>query len=160
MRCRSILACTLAGEGPTDVVKTEKEWRQLLSRTEYLILRKKSTEPAFSGKYDKFFPQFGHFKCRGCASPLYSVRSKFDSRSGWPAFDQCYVGAVRTKLDLKRGLKKEVLCRRCGGHLGHVFHGECLTVTNERHCINSVALVYDSIPHFAEETCVKSCAVE
>jgi methionine-R-sulfoxide reductase len=82
----------------------------------------------------------GHFVCRACNAPLYSAEAKFKSGCGWPAFDKCYKGAVATKTDSTFGMRRvEILCGTCGGHLGHVFEGERMTPTNERHCVNSVS---------------------
>jgi methionine-R-sulfoxide reductase len=82
----------------------------------------------------------GHFACRACNAPLYSAEAKFKSGCGWPAFDKCYKGAVATVTDSSFGMRRvEILCAACGGHLGHVFEGERMTPTNERHCVNSVS---------------------
>jgi len=118
------------------VQKTEAEWRDQLSGEEYNILRQKGTESPGSGKYDKYYPQEGHFACAGCGSPLYSAESKFDSGCGWPAFDKIVAGSVVTKTDSTFGMTRvEILCAGCGGHLGHVFEGEGFTPTMERHCV-------------------------
>ncbi|EGD80339.1 SelR domain-containing protein [Salpingoeca rosetta] len=125
------------------VKKTDQEWKSLLSREEYRILREKGTERAGSGEYDKFYPKKGegHFACRGCGNPLYSAAAKFNSGCGWPAFDKCYKGAVTTHVDNSFGMRRvEIVCGACGGHLGHVFEGERMTDTNERHCVNSVSI--------------------
>lgn len=82
----------------------------------------------------------GHFVCRGCKTPLYSAKAKFDSGCGWPAFDKCYKGSINTHVDSSMGMRRvEITCATCGGHLGHVFEGERMTDTNERHCVNSVS---------------------
>lgn len=119
---------------------TDQEWRQRLSPAEYRVLRNKGTERPWSGKYNKFYPTTeSHFACRACDNPLYSAKAKFDSGCGWPAFDKCYKDSVATKTDFTFGMRRvEVLCNSCDGHLGHVFEGERLTPTNERHCVNSV----------------------
>ena len=96
-----------------------------------------------TGEYNKFKPKEGHFACRGCGSPLYSAKSKFDSGCGWPAFDKCYEGRVATTIDQSHGMRRvEITCAACGGHLGHVFEGERFTDTNERHCVNSISVRY------------------
>ncbi len=87
------------------------------------------------------YPKAGHFACRACGNPLYSAAAKFNSGCGWPAFDRCYADSVATETDLSLGRRRvEIMCARCGGHLGHVFHGEQLTGTDERHCVNSVSV--------------------
>lgn len=125
------------------VSKSEEDWRRELSAEEYRILRNKGTEPPFSGKYDAFYPESGFFSCRACGNPLFDARSKFKSGCGWPAFDRFYEGSVEAKVDRSLGMTRiEILCASCGGHLGHVFHGERLTATNERHCVNSLSIAY------------------
>lgn len=135
------------------VQKTEEEWKQVLSEEEYNVLREKGTERAGTGEYNKFKPGTGHFKCRACNAPLYSAKAKFDSGCGWPAFDKCYEGSVRTEVDLSFGRKRiEILCANCGGHLGHVFQGERYTDTDERHCVNSISVKYEKGTHKAKES--------
>ena len=127
------------------VVKSEAEWKAELSDFEYKVLREKATEPAGSGEYDGFYPKAGegHFVCRGCKNPLYSAEAKFKSGCGWPAFDKCYKGGVKTIEDNSYGMRRiEILCARCDGHLGHVFVGEGMTKTNERHCVNSASVKF------------------
>ena len=129
----------------TAVVKSEAEWKAELSDFEYKVLREKATEPAGSGEYDGFYPKAGegHFVCRGCKNPLYSAEAKFKSGCGWPAFDRCYKGGVKTIEDNSYGMRRiEILCARCDGHLGHVFVGEGMTKTNERHCVNSASVKF------------------
>ena len=140
------------------VVKSEAEWKAELSDFEYKVLREKATEPAGSGEYDGFYPKAGegHFVCRGCKNPLYSAEAKFKSGCGWAAFDKCYKGGVKTIEDNSYGMRRiEILCARCDGHLGHVFVGEGMTKTNERHCVNSASVKFvkgDAAP--AEEATV------
>eukprot|EP00511_Aplanochytrium_stocchinoi_P003885 CAMPEP_0204829394 /NCGR_PEP_ID=MMETSP1346-20131115/7543_1 /ASSEMBLY_ACC=CAM_ASM_000771 /TAXON_ID=215587 /ORGANISM="Aplanochytrium stocchinoi, Strain GSBS06" /LENGTH=159 /DNA_ID=CAMNT_0051959143 /DNA_START=398 /DNA_END=877 /DNA_ORIENTATION=+ len=123
--------------------KTEKEWKKILTTEEYHVIREKGTESAFTGEYDKFYPKKGegYFACRACSNPLYSAQSKFDSGCGWPAFDKCYTDSIKTKVDSSFGMERiEIMCNKCDGHLGHVFMGEKLTDTNERHCVNSLSI--------------------
>ena len=105
------------------IEKSDAEWRAELSETEYTVLRQKGTEPAGSGEYNKLNTKKGegHFACRGCGAPLYSAEAKFNSGCGWPAFDMCYTGAVKTVTDNSFGMQRiEIMCNRCDGHLGHV----------------------------------------
>jgi len=98
------------------VNKSEAEWKQILTREEYKVLRMKGTEPAGKGKYDKFYPSEGYFKCKACGNPLYSAQVKFDSGCGWPAFSEHYIGAIKTKTDHTFGMRRiEILCARCDG---------------------------------------------
>ena len=103
-----------------DVVRVEKsasEWKSTLNAQEFQVLRQKGTEPARTGEYDKFYPTEGHFVCRGCGTPLYSAKAKFDSGCGWPAFDKCYTGAVKTEVDNSFGMRRvEIMCAGCDGH--------------------------------------------
>eukprot|EP01012_Entosiphon_sulcatum_P027808 TRINITY_DN3355_c0_g1_i2.p1 TRINITY_DN3355_c0_g1~~TRINITY_DN3355_c0_g1_i2.p1 ORF type:complete len:146 (+),score=22.47 TRINITY_DN3355_c0_g1_i2:122-559(+) len=125
----------------------DAEWRQRLTAQEYEVLRNKGTERAFTGEYEKFQPSEGYFACRGCGQPLYTAASKFHSGCGWPAFDKFIKGGVKTLTDKSHGMTRiEIMCARCDGHLGHVFHGERMTPTNERHCVNSVSVKYHPGP--------------
>jgi len=129
------------------VQKSEAEWREGLSSEEYRVLRQKGTERAGSGEYNKFAPEDGHFVCAGCEHSLYSAAAKFDSGCGWPAFDRIVEGGVVTMTDKSMGMSRvEIMCGGCGGHLGHVFEGEKMTNTNERHCVNSVSVKYVKAP--------------
>mmetsp|Transcript_4906 Transcript_4906/g.10662 ORF Transcript_4906/g.10662 Transcript_4906/m.10662 type:complete len:151 (-) Transcript_4906:371-823(-) len=146
------------------VTKSNEEWKQILSAKEYQVLRAKGTEPAGTGEYDKFYPKAGegYFACRGCGNPLYSAQAKFNSGCGWPAFDKCYANSVSTEVDNSFGMRRvEIMCAKCDGHLGHVFEGEHLTSTNERHCVNSVSVrfVKGAPPaEIAEETVADKAA--
>lgn len=132
---------------------TEDEWKKFLTGEEYKIIRLKGTEYPGTGEYDGFYPKEGYFACRACGNPLYSAESKFKSGCGWPAFDKCYKGSVKTIADSSLGMRRvEILCANCEGHLGHVFEGERMTPTNERHCVNSVSVRYVKAKQDAEES--------
>ena len=122
-----------------------KDWKKevQLSASDAEVIWNKGTERPGTGEYNKFKPKEGHFACNVCKTPLYSAQSKFDSGCGWPAFDKCYKGAIATHTDVTHGMKRvEIVCATCGAHMGHVFEGEHMTDTNERHCVNSVSVVY------------------
>ena len=122
------------------VVKTDEEWKKVLSPEQFHILREKGTERAFSGKYDKNH-EHGVYRCAACGLDLYRSEEKFDSGTGWPSFTAPIAASnVLTRPD--NGLftqRTEVLCRRCGGHLGHVFD-DGPKPTGKRFCMNSAAL--------------------
>jgi len=122
------------------IKKSEEEWKQILSPEQYYVLREKGTERPFSGKllHNK---KNGTYVCGACGNPLFSSDTKFDSGSGWPSFyDVVSEGAVELKPDDSLGMKRiEVLCNRCGGHLGHIFDDGPQS-TGKRYCINSLSL--------------------
>jgi peptide-methionine (R)-S-oxide reductase len=122
---------------------SDDEWRDRLSEEEYRILRERGTEPKFSGDFlDR--SDDGTYTCAGCGAALFDADTKFDSGSGWPSFYDAVEGAVTLETDTRHGMRRtEVLCGRCGGHLGHVFE-DGPEPTGERYCINSVALDFES----------------
>ena len=116
--------------------------KRKLTDPEKRVIIDKGTEPAFSGKYEDFFEE-GTYVCRQCGASLYISKSKFKSGCGWPSFDDKIPGTV-TQLPDEDGIRMEIACSKCGGHLGHVFEGEGFTPKNTRHCVNSISL--DFIP--------------
>ncbi|MBF2046476.1 MAG: peptide-methionine (R)-S-oxide reductase MsrB [Leptolyngbya sp. IPPAS B-1204] len=130
-----------ASESGFEIVKAEAEWRRILSPDQFNVLRQHGTEPRFSSPLDKQFAQ-GVYHCAGCALPLFSSDTKFDSGTGWPSFYAPIDNAIRTSVDHSFLMTRtEVHCRRCGGHLGHVFD-DGPAPTGERYCINGVALKF------------------
>ena len=111
-----------------------------LSPEEKVVIEYKGTERPFTGEYDDFYED-GTYLCRRCNAELYRSVDKFDAHCGWPAFDKEVKGAVKHLRD-PDGMRIEVECANCGGHLGHVFMGEGFTETNARHCINSISMKF------------------
>jgi peptide-methionine (R)-S-oxide reductase len=120
---------------------TEEEWKKKLSKQEYHVLREKGTERASTGKYWKH-KEKGIYKCAGCGVELFSSEAKFESGSGWPSFYEALdKDKIEEKVDLSHGMRRiEVVCKNCGGHLGHVFNDGPRDKTGLRYCINSVSL--------------------
>ncbi|KAL4555924.1 hypothetical protein LXL04_038558 [Taraxacum kok-saghyz] len=131
----------VAMAGSDAVQKSEDEWRAVLSPEQFRILRQKGTEYPGTGQYNKFYEE-GVYTCAGCGTPLYKSTTKFDSGCGWPAFYEGLPGAINRHAD-PDGMRVEITCAACGGHLGHVFKGEGFrTPTDERHCVNSISLKF------------------
>ncbi|MCP3757411.1 peptide-methionine (R)-S-oxide reductase MsrB [Streptomyces sp. NPDC056773] len=125
-----------------EVEKTDEQWQAELTPAEYQVLRLAGTEPAFRGEYTDTKTE-GVYSCRGCGSELFRSTEKFESHCGWPSFyDPKDSDAVELKADVSHGMvRTEVLCAKCGSHLGHVFEGEGYpTPTDQRYCINSISL--------------------
>lgn len=126
-------------EQEVKVIDSEKEYNEL-NPFERRVLLMKGTERAFTGDYTDLESK-GTYTCKRCNAALYKSDSKFHSGCGWPSFDDEIKGAVKRLPDID-GIRIEILCKNCGGHLGHVFFGEGLTQKNTRHCVNSVSMKF------------------
>ncbi len=127
--------------GQFELTRTEAEWRRLLTSAQFNVLRKQGTERPGSSPLDHE-RRTGAFACAGCDLPLFSSADKFDSGTGWPSFTRPIAGAIATSEDRGwLGVRTEVHCRRCGGHLGHVFN-DGPRPTGLRYCMNGVAMKF------------------
>ena len=125
----------MSGQG-----KDEAAWREQLTAEEFYVLREKGTERAFTGEYWNVWEE-GTYHCRGCGEVLFQSDTKFDAGCGWPSFDRpASESVIEESRDTSHGMiRTEVLCQKCGGHLGHVFP-DGPTETGQRYCINSLSI--------------------
>ncbi len=126
-----------------EVQKPDEQWRQELTPLQYSVLREAHTERPFTGEYVSNHAD-GFYRCAGCGNKLFSSDAKFDSGTGWPSFDEPTIAeAVELRPDNSLFMRRtEVVCRRCGGHLGHVFN-DGPTKTGQRYCMNSCSLSFE-----------------
>lgn len=122
-----------------NVKKNEEQWKAELTPEQYRVLRMKGTERPHTGEYNLHFKE-GIYVCSGCNEQLFESDSKFDAHCGWPSFDKAIKGKIDYVLDKSHGMTRtEIICKNCGGHLGHVFN-DGPTETGQRYCVNSVSL--------------------
>lgn len=126
------------------ITKTDEEWRKELPSEVFEVTRKKGTEAPFNGKFYKH-NENGNYVCSNCGLELFSSKSKFDSGSGWPSFDEVInQGNIELLEDKSHGMNRtEVVCKRCNAHLGHLFFDGPKETTGKRYCINSVSLDFN-----------------
>jgi peptide-methionine (R)-S-oxide reductase len=122
------------------IVKTEAEWKEILTPEQYYILRQKGTDMPGEGGYTKHFEK-GTYHCAACDAQLFESGTKYESHCGWPSFDDAIDGAVEYSLDKSLGMiRTEITCTKCGGHLGHVFDDGPRDTTGKRYCVNTTSL--------------------
>jgi len=132
-----------AGQKTFEIVKSDLAWQKQLTPMQYKVLRKHGTERPFTSPLNKLYAE-GTYTCAGCDLPLFSSKTKYDSLTGWPSFWQPLENAIGTSTDYYLGYPRtEVHCRRCGGHLGHVFR-DGPKPTGLRYCINGVAMKFEA----------------
>lgn len=131
----------LSSGGTFEVTRTKAEWKALLTKLEYAVMREEDTERPGSSPLN-LEKRAGTFACKGCDLPVYSSEAKYESGTGWPSFYESLPNAVGTKADNTLFTRRtEVHCRRCGSHLGHIFN-DGPEPTGKRHCLNGVSLKF------------------
>ncbi len=121
---------------------TETEWEKVLTPQQFYILRKKGTDLPHTGEYTYHFEE-GTYYCAGCGAALFKSDNKYESHCGWPSFDDAIDGTIIFQPDYSHNMiRTEILCARCGGHLGHVFDDGPAQTTGKRYCVNSTSLMF------------------
>lgn len=140
---REVRTVSHTTEGKPETPRTDEDWKKKLTPEQYHVLREKGTERPFTGKFWNSHED-GTYRCAACGQVLFGSAAKFDSGCGWPSFWKAADrGAVRFQEDNSHGMRRtEVLCSRCGGHLGHIFD-DGPDPTGKRYCINSVSLEFE-----------------
>ena len=122
------------------IIKTESEWKEILTPQQYYILRQKGTDMPGEGGFTNHFEK-GTYHCAACDAQLFESGTKYESHCGWPSFDDAIEGAVEYSVDRTHGMiRTEITCSRCGGHLGHVFDDGPRDTTGKRYCVNTTSL--------------------
>lgn len=141
----------LAQDTAKVIEKTDAEWKTLLTTRQYQVLRMKDTDRPFTGKYTLHHEK-GVYTCAACGAELFTSDMKFDSNCGWPSFDREIAGGkIKTITDTSFGMSRtEIICARCGGHLGHLFD-DGPTLTGQRYCVNSTSIDFKAADSVKKE---------
>lgn len=141
---KALVISTALNDTTGKVVRTEEEWKAILTPEQYRILREKGTDLPHTGKYT-YSKDKGTYSCAACGYELFTSEMKFESECGWPSFDRELAGdRIKTQEDTSYGMVRiEILCGRCGSHLGHLFD-DGPTITGKRYCVNSTSLNFNS----------------
>ena len=124
------------------IIKTEQEWKQILTPQEFYVLREKGTDRPSEGGLTSHFEK-GTYLCAACDTQLFESNSKFESHCGWPSFDDAIKGSVEFVLDKSHGMiRTEIICTACEGHLGHVFNDGPKKTTGQRYCVNTTSIKF------------------
>jgi len=124
------------------VVKTDAEWKAILSPQEYYVLREKGTDRPGDGGYTKHFEK-GTYHCRACDAQLFESGSKYESHCGWPSFDDAIPGTIEFTRDTSHGMiRTEITCTKCDGHIGHIFDDGPKETTGKRYCVNTSSIKF------------------
>ena len=124
------------------IIKTEQEWKQILTPQEFYVLREKGTDRPSEGGLTSHFEK-GTYLCAACDTQLFESNSKFESHCGWPSFDHAIKGSVEFVLDKSHGMiRTEIICTACEGHLGHVFNDGPKETTGQRYCVNTTSIKF------------------
>lgn len=124
------------------VIKTDQEWKEILTPQQYYVLREKGTDRPGNDGYTKHFEK-GTYICAACESQLFESGSKYESHCGWPSFDDAISGTIELIKDTSIGMvRTEITCKKCGGHLGHIFDDGPSETTGKRYCVNTTSITF------------------
>ena len=127
------------------VIKTEEEWKEILTPQQYYVLREKGTDRPGNYGYTNHFEK-GTYFCAACDAQLFASNSKYESHCGWPSFDDAIEGAVEFTVDTSHGMvRTEITCTKCGGHLGHIFDDGPKETTGKRYCVNTTSIKFKKL---------------
>lgn len=140
--CNTLLKAQESSTMNKKVIKTEEEWKDILSPDQYYILRQKGTDRPGDSGYTNHFEK-GTYLCTACNTQLFESNSKYESHCGWPSFDDAIPGKIEFVSDMTLGMvRTEIICKTCDGHLGHIFDDGPKETTGKRYCVNSTSITF------------------